>query len=155
MQVHTQKDNSQLPALRFLTAGQVDDGKSTLIGRLLYDTQALKADRLEKLLHSENGQLNFASLSDGLQSEQAQSITIDVAHHYLNTPERSFILLDTPGHEEYTRNMVTAASNCDAAVILIDASRLPKDFTELPLQTKRHTLLAHLLRVASIVFAIN
>lgn len=100
MQARTQKYSSDLPALRFLTAGQVDDGKSTLIGRLLYDTHALKTDQPEKLHYSKNNLFNFASLTDGLQNEQDQKITIDVAHHYLNTPERSFILLNTPRHEE-------------------------------------------------------
>ena len=144
------------PALRFLTAGQVDDGKSTLIDRLLYDTHSLKDDHLEHLQRSSGEQhLNFASLSDGLLGEQERHITIDVAHHYLHTSERAFILLDAPGHEEYTCNMATAASTCDAAVILVDASRSHNQLADIPQQTKRHTLLAHLLRIPSIIFAIN
>ena len=114
------------PLLRFITAGSVDDGKSTLIGRLLYDSKTLLTDQLDKLNRAaENGETpDFASLTDGLAAEREQGITIDVAYRYFATPKRKFIIADTPGHEQYTRNMVTGASTADAAIILVDATRV-------------------------------
>ncbi len=152
-------------ALRFLTAGSVDDGKSTLIGRLLYDSRAILADQLEHLHaraagapRAEGAPAFYLSLlTDGLEAEREQGITIDVAYRYFATPARKFIIADAPGHEQYTRNMVTAAAGSDAAVVLVDITKL--DLNQPPLkllpQTRRHTLLAHLLRVPSIVFAVN
>ena len=142
-------------ALRFITCGSVDDGKSTLIGRLLVDARAVLQDQLASV--SRAGQTDLALFTDGLSAEREQGITIDVAYRYFATPARKFIIGDAPGHEQYTRNMVTAASSADAAVVLVDATKLKwqdPDLTLLP-QTRRHTLLAHLLRVPSIVFAIN
>ena len=143
------------PALRFITCGSVDDGKSTLIGRLLVDTKAVLQDHLAGV--QRQGQTDLALLTDGLSAEREQGITIDVAYRYFSTEQRKFIIGDAPGHEQYTRNMVTAASSADAAVVLVDASKLPWQQADLPLlpQTRRHALLAHLLRVPSIVFAIN
>jgi len=145
-------------ALRFLTAGSVDDGKSTLIGRLLYDSQAILADQLDTLEKRAAGApIDLSLLTDGLEAEREQGITIDVAYRYFATPRRKFIIADAPGHEQYTRNMVTAAAGSDAAVVLVDITKL--DVTQKPLvllpQTRRHALLAHLLRVPSIVFAVN
>jgi len=142
-------------ALRFITCGSVDDGKSTLIGRLLVDARAVLQDQLASV--SRSGQADLALFTDGLSAEREQGITIDVAYRYFATPARKFIIGDAPGHEQYTRNMVTAASSADAAVVLVDATKLKwqdPTLTLLP-QTRRHTLLAHLLRVPSIVFAIN
>ena len=143
------------PALRFITCGSVDDGKSTLIGRLLLDSRAVLQDHLAGITRS--GQADLAQLTDGLQAEREQGITIDVAWRYFNTETRKFIIGDAPGHEQYTRNMVTAASQADAAVVLVDATKLnwQAPLPELLPQTRRHTLLAHLLRVPSIVFAVN
>ena len=143
------------PALRFITCGSVDDGKSTLIGRLLLDSRAVLQDHLAGITRS--GQADLAQLTDGLQAEREQGITIDVAWRYFNTEARKFIIGDAPGHEQYTRNMVTAASQADAAVVLVDATKLDwqAPLPELLPQTRRHTLLAHLLRVPSIVFAVN
>ncbi|HVZ43728.1 MAG TPA: GTP-binding protein [Ramlibacter sp.] len=142
-------------ALRFITCGSVDDGKSTLIGRLLVDSRAVLADQLASV--SKSGQTDLALLTDGLSAEREQGITIDVAYRYFATPARKFIIGDAPGHEQYTRNMVTAASSADAAVVLVDATKLGwRDArVELLPQTRRHTLLANLLRVPSIVFAVN
>ncbi|NCW40798.1 MAG: sulfate adenylyltransferase, partial [Betaproteobacteria bacterium] len=143
------------PALRFITCGSVDDGKSTLIGRLLVDSQAVLQDHLAGV--QRQGQTDLALLTDGLSAEREQGITIDVAYRYFSTEQRKFIIGDAPGHEQYTRNMVTAASSADAAVVLVDATKLPWQQPGLALlpQTRRHSLLAHLLRVPSIVFAIN
>jgi sulfate adenylyltransferase subunit 1 len=144
-----------LSALRFITCGSVDDGKSTLIGRLLVDSRAVLQDQLASV--SKAGEADLALLTDGLSAEREQGITIDVAYRYFATPTRKFIIGDAPGHEQYTRNMVTAASSADAAVVLVDATKLKwrePGFALLP-QTKRHTLLANLLRVPSIVFAVN
>lgn len=145
-------------ALRFLTAGSVDDGKSTLIGRLLFDSRAILADQLDTLEKRAAGApIDLSLLTDGLEAEREQGITIDVAYRYFATKQRKFIIADAPGHEQYTRNMVTAAAGSDAAVVLVDITKL--DVTQQPLtllpQTRRHALLAHLLRVPSIVFAIN
>ena len=145
-------------ALRFLTAGSVDDGKSTLIGRLLLDSRAILADQLDALHRcAAGGSIDLSQLTDGLEAEREQGITIDVAYRYFTTPRRKFIIADAPGHEQYTRNMVTAAAGSDAAVVLIDITKL--DWRAAPLrllpQTRRHTLLARLLRLPSIVFAVN
>jgi sulfate adenylyltransferase subunit 1 len=142
-------------ALKFITCGSVDDGKSTLIGRLLVDTKAVLQDHLAGVQRS--GETDLALLTDGLSAEREQGITIDVAYRYFNTEARKFIIGDAPGHEQYTRNMVTAASSADAAVVLVDAIKLDwanPDLQLLP-QTRRHSLLVNLLRVPSIVFAIN
>ena len=142
-------------ALRFITCGSVDDGKSTLIGRLLVDSRSVLQDQLANV--SRSGAIDLALFTDGLSAEREQGITIDVAYRYFNTAQRKFIIGDTPGHEQYTRNMVTAASSADAAVVLVDATKLQwQDPTlELLAQTRRHTLLVQLLRVPSIVFAVN
>jgi sulfate adenylyltransferase subunit 1 len=142
-------------ALKFITCGSVDDGKSTLIGRLLVDTKAVLQDHLAGVQRS--GETDLALLTDGLSAEREQGITIDVAYRYFNTEARKFIIGDAPGHEQYTRNMVTAASSADAAVVLVDAIKLDWKNPSLELlpQTRRHSLLVNLLRVPSIVFAIN
>lgn len=142
-------------ALRFITCGSVDDGKSTLIGRLLVDTRAVLQDQLAGVTKS--GETDLAMLTDGLSAEREQGITIDVAYRYFNTDARKFIIGDAPGHEQYTRNMVTAASSADAAVVLVDATKLEWQNPQLALlpQTRRHSLLVHLLRVHSLVFAVN
>ena len=142
-------------ALKFITCGSVDDGKSTLIGRLLVDTKAVLQDHLAGVQRS--GETDLALLTDGLSAEREQGITIDVAYRYFNTEARKFIIGDAPGHEQYTRNMVTAASSADAAVVLVDAIKLDWKNPSLELlpQTRRHALLVNLLRVPSIVFAIN
>ncbi len=142
-------------ALRFVTCGSVDDGKSTLIGRLLVDSKAVLQDQLAGV--QRGGQTDLALLTDGLQAEREQGITIDVAYRYFNTAARKFIIADAPGHEQYTRNMVTAASSADAAVVLVDATKLDWNapLPELLAQTRRHSLLVNLLRVPSMVFAIN
>jgi sulfate adenylyltransferase subunit 1 len=145
-------------ALRFLTAGSVDDGKSTLIGRLLYDSRAILADQLDTLEKKAAGApIDLSLLTDGLEAEREQGITIDVAYRYFATKTRKFIIADAPGHEQYTRNMVTAAAGSDAAVVLVDITKIDWQAAEVPLlpQTRRHALLARLLRVPSIVFAVN
>jgi sulfate adenylyltransferase subunit 1 len=157
-------------ALRFLTAGSVDDGKSTLIGRLLWDSQALLQDQVSALAgrgvgglpaNDRHTPIDLSLLTDGLEAEREQGITIDVAWRYFATPRRKFVIADAPGHEQYTRNMVTAAAGSDAAVVLVDLGKLEaasSAFTRpvalLP-QTRRHALLAQLLRVPHIVFALN
>ncbi|MGF6148812.1 Sulfate adenylyltransferase subunit 1 [Kingella potus] len=149
------------PVLRFITAGSVDDGKSTLIGRLLYDSKTLLSDHAAKLeAAAQNGQTpDFAALTDGLAAEREQGITIDVAYRYFATPRRKFIIADTPGHEQYTRNMVTGASTADAAVVLIDATRVNfagSDGTAALLpQTKRHSAILKLLGTPHIIAAVN
>ena len=142
-------------ALRFVTCGSVDDGKSTLIGRLLVDSRAVLQDHLAGV--QRGGETDLALLTDGLSAEREQGITIDVAYRYFSTESRKFIIADAPGHEQYTRNMVTAASSADAAVVLVDATKLDwkEPAPELLPQTRRHSLLVNLLRVPSIVFAIN
>ena len=142
-------------ALRFITCGSVDDGKSTLIGRLLVDSRAVLQDHLAGVTRA--GEADLALLTDGLQAEREQGITIDVAYRYFSTEARKFIIGDAPGHEQYTRNMVTAASNADAALVLVDATKLDWRDAALKLlpQTRRHSLLLGLLRVPSIVFAVN
>lgn len=147
--------------LRFITAGSVDDGKSTLIGRLLYDSKALLTDQI-KILNAgkEKGNkeaIDFSILTDGLEAEREQGITIDVAYRYFSTAKRKFIIADTPGHEQYTRNMVTGASTASAAIVLIDASQL--NFNEKPLQllpqTKRHSAILRQLNCPHILVAVN
>ena len=141
--------------LRFLTCGSVDDGKSTLIGRLLYDTKLIFEDQLVTLerdskKHGTVGEdIDFALLVDGLEAERQQGITIDVAYRFFNTERRSFIVADTPGHEQYTRNMATGASNCDLAVILVDARK------GVLTQTKRHSYICSLLGVKHVIVAVN
>jgi sulfate adenylyltransferase subunit 1 (EFTu-like GTPase family) len=132
--------------LRFLTAGSVDDGKSTLIGRLLYDTRAILADQLDALEQTSRKRgtaLDLSLLTDGLAAEREQGITIDVAWRYFATPRRKFIVADAPGHAQYTRNMVTAASTADLAVLLVDARH------GIVTQTRRHATLAHTARRAA------
>ena len=148
--------------LRFITCGSVDDGKSTLIGRLLYDSKALMVDQLDALgkargAQSKNGQIDLSLVTDGLEAEREQGITIDVAYRYFATPKRQFIIADAPGHEQYTRNMVTGASKSDVAVLLIDVMKLDFSQTTLTLlpQTKRHAALAGLLGLQHIVVAVN
>jgi sulfate adenylyltransferase large subunit len=138
--------------LRFSTAGSVDDGKSTLIGRLLYDTQSVYEDQVKSIEGKGTtapGQIDFALLTDGLRAEREQGITIDVAYRYFSTARRKFIIADTPGHEQYTRNMATGASTADAAVVLIDASK------GVQLQSRRHAYIASLLRVRHVLVAVN
>ena len=147
--------------LRFITAGSVDDGKSTLIGRLLYDSKALLTDQIKTLnAGKQKGNkeaIDFSILTDGLEAEREQGITIDVAYRYFSTAKRKFIIADTPGHEQYTRNMVTGASTASAAIVLIDASQL--NFNEKPLQllpqTKRHSAILRQLNCPHILVAVN
>ncbi len=137
--------------LRFATAGSVDDGKSTLIGRLLYDTKSIFQDQLEAVertsLQMGNEYTNLALLTDGLRAEREQGITIDVAYRYFATPKRKFIIADTPGHIQYTRNRVTGASTADLALVLIDARNGVVE------QSRRHAFLASLLRIPHLVVA--
>jgi bifunctional enzyme CysN/CysC len=141
--------------LRFITCGSVDDGKSTLIGRLLYDSKMIFEDQLaaleadSKKVGTQGGDLDFALLVDGLAAEREQGITIDVAYRFFSTDKRKFIVADTPGHEQYTRNMVTGASTASLAVILIDANR------GVLTQTRRHSFLVSLIGIKHIVLAIN
>lgn len=150
--------NHDRGVLRFITAGSVDDGKSTLIGRLLYDSKGVFADQLQAIQksryhRSEDGMPNLALLTDGLEAEREQGITIDVAYRYFATPQRKFIVADAPGHVQYTRNMVTGASTAHAAIILVDATKI-KD-GQLLTQTLRHSTIAHLLGIQPIIFAVN
>ena len=147
--------------LRLATAGSVDDGKSTLVGRLLHDSKSVLTDQLDAVerVSRDRGlaHADLALLTDGLRAEREQGITIDVAYRYFATERRKFIIGDAPGHEQYTRNMVTAASSADAAVVLVDATKLDWEnpALELLVQTRRHSLLVNLLRVPSIVFTVN
>jgi bifunctional enzyme CysN/CysC len=141
--------------LRFITCGSVDDGKSTLIGRLLHDSNSIYEDRLQALAHDSlkhgttGDDIDFALLVDGIEAEREQGITIDVAYRFFTTPRRSFIIADTPGHEQYTRNMVTGASNAQLAVVLIDARK------GVLVQTKRHSFICSLLGIRHVVAAVN
>jgi sulfate adenylyltransferase subunit 1 len=139
--------------LRFITAGSVDDGKSTLIGRLLYDSKNILIDQLEQLekqsKNKESGEIDLAYLTDGLRAEREQGITIDVAYRYFSTPRRKFIIADAPGHVQYTRNMITGASNANLIIILIDARQGVAE------QTRRHSIIASLLNIPHVVVAIN
>src|SRR4051794_21162284 len=134
--------------LRLATAGSVDDGKSTLIGRLLHDSKAILADQYADL-NGRDGELDLSRLTDGLKAEREQGITIDVAYRYFATPARDFILADTPGHVQYTRNMVTGASNADIAIVLVDARHGVVE------QTRRHAFISALLGVHAIALAVN
>src|ERR1022692_2191042 len=145
-------DEREKDLLRFSTAGSVDDGKSTLIGRLLYDTQSVYEDQVRSIEGKGTtapGQIDFALLTDGLRAEREQGITIDVAYRYFATPRRKFIIPDPPGHEQYTRNMATGASTADAAVVLIDAAK------GVLIQSRRHAYIASLLRVRHVLVAVN
>jgi sulfate adenylyltransferase subunit 1 len=139
--------------LRFTTAGSVDDGKSTLIGRLLYDSKSIFEDQLEAIerdsIRRGNEQINLALLTDGLRAEREQGITIDVAYRYFATPKRKFIIADTPGHIQYTRNMVTGASTANLAIVLIDARQGVLE------QTIRHSYIAHLLQIPHLIICVN
>jgi sulfate adenylyltransferase subunit 1 len=149
--------------LRFITAGSVDDGKSTLIGRLLFDSKGIFADQLAAVSRAKHKRtvgdtIDLSLLTDGLEAEREQGITIDVAYRYFATPKRKFIIADTPGHEQYTRNMVTGASTADAVIILIDVSKvtLREDGgVDLLTQTKRHSTIAKLLQIQHVVVAVN
>jgi sulfate adenylyltransferase subunit 1 len=161
---HDNSRGDSLGLLRFITAGSVDDGKSTLIGRLLYDSKGIFADQLSAITRSKHKRtvgdlIDLSLLTDGLEAEREQGITIDVAYRYFATPARKFIIADTPGHEQYTRNMVTGASTADAAIILIDPTRIwdeaTQSVTDLLAQTKRHSALAHLLGVRHLIVAVN
>src|SRR5262252_3388766 len=155
--IHTYLDRHQRKELlRFLTCGSVDDGKSTLIGRLLHDTKGIYEDQLaavkkDSVKHGTTGagEIDLALLTDGLKAEREQGITIDVAYRYFSTDKRKFIIADTPGHEQYTRNMATGASTCQLAIILIDARHgvMP--------QTRRHSFIVSLLGIKHVVVAIN
>src|ERR1700744_5764680 len=139
--------------LRFITAGSVDDGKSTLIGRLLYDSKSILADQLvaleQQTKNKANGEIDLALLTDGLRAGREQGITIDVAYKYFSTPRRKFIIADAPGHIQYTRNMVTGASNANLMIILVDARNGVVE------QTRRHSIIASLLNIPHVVVAIN
>ncbi len=139
----------QKDLLRLVTAGSVDDGKSTLLGRLLYDSQSIYEDQLHAVRRASRGDLELALLTDGLRAEREQGITIDVAYRYFSTAKRKFILADTPGHEQYTRNMATGASNADLAILLVDASR------GIQPQSKRHAYIIGLLGIRHLVVLIN
>src|SRR5882672_11858604 len=139
--------------LRFITAGSVDDGKSTLIGRLLYDSKSIMIDQIDAIKsqgkNKLNGVLDLSLITDGLRAEREQGITIDVAYRYFTTPKRKFIIADAPGHVQYTRNMITGASNASLIIILIDARLGVIE------QTRRHSIIASLLKIPHVVVAIN
>src|SRR2546429_5302900 len=145
--------NMNTDLLRFTTAGSVDDGKSTLIGRLLHDSKAVYEDQLASVkksrINRSSGPVDFSLLTDGLRAEREQGITIDVAYRYFATSRRKFIIADTPGHEQYTRNMATGASTADLAVILIDGTK------GLLLQTRRHAFITSLLGISNVLAAVN
>ena len=149
------KKQNSLSTLRYITCGSVDDGKSTLLGRMLYEAQLIFDDQIDSLIKdskkigTQGNKIDFALLVDGLAAEREQGITIDVAYRFFSTKKRKFIVADSPGHEQYTRNMVTAASNAELAIILIDARNgiMP--------QTKRHSFIANLLGIKNIIVAIN
>ena len=151
--IQEQNDYAEMDLLRFTTAGSVDDGKSTLIGRLLYDSKNIFEDQIQAVEESSkkrgDDHINLALLTDGLKAEREQGITIDVAYRYFATPKRKFIIADTPGHIQYTRNMVTGASTANLAIILVDAR---KGIVE---QTCRHAFIANLLRIQHVIVAIN
>jgi len=153
---------ADLGVLRFITAGSVDDGKSTLIGRLLYDSKAVLSDQLSalsraKMKRTVGDEIDLSLLTDGLEAEREQGITIDVAYRYFATAKRKFIIADTPGHEQYTRNMVTGASTAHAAIILVDATRVTFEAGQAVLlpQTKRHSAIVKLLGLQHVIVAIN
>ena len=148
-------ENERMDLLRLVTAGSVDDGKSTLIGRLLYESKGIYEDQLDAIEKASKKQgsagerVDLALLTDGLKAEREQGITIDVAYRYFSTPRRKFIIADSPGHEQYTRNMVTGSSTASLMIILLDASK------GVLVQSKRHAFLASLLRIPHLVVAIN
>jgi sulfate adenylyltransferase subunit 1 len=160
---NAQQKSAERGLLRFITAGSVDDGKSTLIGRLLFDSKGIFADQLASISRAKHKRtvgdaIDLSLLTDGLEAEREQGITIDVAYRYFATPKRKFIIADTPGHEQYTRNMVTGASTADAVIILIDVSKVKlgdDGSVELLTQTKRHSTIAHLLRIEHVIVAVN
>lgn len=155
--------NKERGLLRFITAGSVDDGKSTLIGRLLFDSKGIFADQLDAISRAKHKRtvgdtIDLSLLTDGLEAEREQGITIDVAYRYFATPKRKFIIADTPGHEQYTRNMVTGASTADAVIILVDVSKVKLNAdgsVDLLVQTKRHSTIAHLLKIEHVIVAVN
>lgn len=159
----SEKQSAERGLLRFITAGSVDDGKSTLIGRLLFDSKGIFADQLDAMSRAKHKRtvgdtIDLSLLTDGLEAEREQGITIDVAYRYFATPKRKFIIADTPGHEQYTRNMVTGASTADAVIILIDVSKVKlgdDGSVELLIQTKRHSTIAHLLQIEHVIVAVN
>ncbi|MGZ9712359.1 sulfate adenylyltransferase subunit 1 [Glaciimonas sp. GNP009] len=161
--VTTQRPQQERGLLRFITAGSVDDGKSTLIGRLLFDSKGIFADQLDAMSRAKHKRtvgdtIDLSLLTDGLEAEREQGITIDVAYRYFATPKRKFIIADTPGHEQYTRNMVTGASTADAVIILVDVSKVKlgdDGSVELLTQTKRHSTIAHLLQIEHVIVAVN
>jgi sulfate adenylyltransferase subunit 1 len=163
MNARIENTENQAGLLRFITAGSVDDGKSTLIGRLLFDSKGIFADQLAAVSRAKNKRtvgdtIDLSLLTDGLEAEREQGITIDVAYRYFATPKRKFIIADTPGHEQYTRNMVTGASTADAVIILVDVSKVKFDEqgrAELLIQTKRHSTIAHLLQIEHVIVAVN
>src|SRR5579862_7106966 len=152
---HALRAEQDKDQLRFITCGSVDDGKSTLIGRLLHDSKMIYEDQMQALArdsvkHGTTGDdIDFALLVDGLEAEREQGITIDVAYRFFNTPRRSFMVADTPGHEQYTRNMATGASNVQLAVILIDARK------GVLVQTRRHSFICSLLGIRHVALAVN
>jgi len=160
---HQASGGGQASLLRFITAGSVDDGKSTLIGRLLFDSKGIFADQLAAVSRSKHKRtvgdtIDLSLLTDGLEAEREQGITIDVAYRYFATPKRKFIIADTPGHEQYTRNMVTGASTADAVIILVDVSKVKlgdDGSVELLTQTKRHSTIAKLLQIEHVIVAVN
>jgi sulfate adenylyltransferase subunit 1 len=160
---HRADPSGQASLLRFITAGSVDDGKSTLIGRLLFDSKGIFADQLAAVSRSKHKRtvgdvIDLSLLTDGLEAEREQGITIDVAYRYFATPKRKFIIADTPGHEQYTRNMVTGASTADAVIILVDVSKVKlgdDGSVELLTQTKRHSTIARLLQIEHVIVAVN
>jgi sulfate adenylyltransferase subunit 1 len=160
---HAADQSGQASLLRFITAGSVDDGKSTLIGRLLYDSKGIFADQLAAVSRSKHKRtvgdtIDLSLLTDGLEAEREQGITIDVAYRYFATPKRKFIIADTPGHEQYTRNMVTGASTADAVIIPVDVSKVKlgdDGSVELLTQTKRHSTIAKLLQIEHVIVAVN
>jgi sulfate adenylyltransferase subunit 1 len=157
------KGTQERGLLRFITAGSVDDGKSTLIGRLLFDSKGIFADQLDAISRARHKRtvgdtVDLSLLTDGLEAEREQGITIDVAYRYFATPKRKFIIADTPGHEQYTRNMVTGASTADAVIILVDVSKVKlgdDGSVDLLIQTKRHSTIAHLLQIEHVIVAVN
>ena len=149
------KEHENKDMLRFLTCGSVDDGKSTLLGRMLFEAQLIFDDQIDNLIKdskkigTQGQDIDFALLVDGLAAEREQGITIDVAYRFFSTKKRKFIVADSPGHEQYTRNMVTAASNTDLAIILIDARN------GMLAQTRRHSYIANLMGIKEIIVAVN
>src|SRR3954464_228939 len=160
---NTSEQPTERGLLRFITAGSVDDGKSTLIGRLLFDSKGIFADQLDAMSRSKHKRtvgdtIDLSLLTDGLEAEREQGITIDVAYRYFATPKRKFIIADTPGHEKPARNMVPGASTADAVIILVDVSKvkLGEDGSvELLVQTKRHSTIAKLLQIEHVIVAVN